>query len=485
MPDAQSSILVAFLPEWILLLGVLALFGVTLGTQRVRTARYVSLATAAALALASVATCGAEAILFDGAYRVDAFSQWLKLVFALGYLSCIVIGHNLKDIRADIRPEYFFLLATSVTGFVLLASSVDLITLVVALELSSFPLFLLIAMRREAHGQRSQMESAVKYMMFGIAASGIMLFGMGYLYGLTGTTSLPLLVERLQPLMHTPLAITGLVLTLAAFFYKLAVFPFHFWTPDVYQGASNETTAIIASLPKVAAVLLILRFAGTANPGDHSLALVFAALAVGSMFYGNLLALAQTDFKRLLGFSAVAHAGYTILGVVALEEAGFTASLYYVTGYLFMVLACFTVITRVSRDGANLPIIALAGLHKRSPLLAGTLLVGVFSLAGIPPFVGFMGKFSLLTSALQQGFLWLVLLAVLNTVIAVYYYLRVVHAAFLAEPPADADTSPIHLDPAARVLCILLIAVIIGLGTVPGLFLDTIANSLSSLFPLS
>ncbi len=485
MSDAQTNSFIAFLPEGILLLGILALFGVTLGTNRVGAARHVSVATAIALALACAATFKAEAVLFDGAYRVDAFSQWLKLVFALGYLGCVVIGNHLKDIRADIRPEYFFLLATSVMGFVLLAGSVDLITLVVALELSSFPLFLLIAMRREAKGRRSQMESAIKYMMFGIAASGIMLFGMGYLYGLTGTTSLPLLVERLQPVMHTPLAITGVILTMAAFFYKLAVFPFHFWTPDVYQGASNETTAIIASLPKVAAVLLLLRFAGAATPEAQTLAVMLAILAIGSMFFGNLLALAQTDFKRLLGFSAIAHAGYTLLGLVALEEAGFTASLYYVTGYLFMILACFTVITRVSRDGANLPISALAGLHKRSPLLAATLLAGVFSLAGMPPFVGFMGKFSLLTAALQQGFLWLVLLAVLNTVIAVYYYLRVVHAAFFTEPSGDADTSPIHLDPAARVLCLLLIAVIIGLGTVPGLFLDTIADSLSSIFPPS
>lgn len=473
----------AFLPEGVLLLGILVLFGLTLGSNRVRAARLVSMTTALAVMLAIAATAGTEAVLFDGAYRVDAFSQWLKFVFAIGYLACVLIGYNLKDIRVEIRPEYFFLLSTSVSGCILLAGSIDLIALVVSLELASFPLFLLIAMRREGHGQRAQMESAVKYMMFGVGASGLMLFGMGYLYGLTGTTSLPLLMERLQPVLHTPLAITGITLTLAAFFYKLAVFPFHFWSPDVYQGASNETTAIVASLPKLAAVLLLVRFAGMANPNAHTLAAIFASLAVGSMFYGNLLALAQTDFKRLLGFSAIAHAGYTLIGLVALEEAGFTAALYYITGYLFMALACFTVIARVSRDGANLPISGLAGLHKRSPLLAATLLVGVFSLAGIPPFVGFMGKFSLLTAALQQGFLWLVLLAVLNTVIAVYYYLRVVHAAFFTEPSGSADTSPIHLEPATRVLCLLLIVFIVGLGIAPGLFLETIAASLSSYIP--
>ena len=478
MPDNEASILFAFLPEWLLLLGAILLFVLTLSKQPLFWSKWVSFATATAVALASILTLGTEGVLFDGAYQVDLFSQWLKLVFALGYLGCVLIADQLKDIRGDIRPEYYFLLSSSVLGFVLLASSIDLITLVVALELSSFPLFILIAMRREANGQRSQMESAVKYMMFGIGASGLMLFGMGYLYGLTGTTSLPLLIENLQPVLHSPLAIAGLAMTMAAFFYKLAVFPFHFWTPDVYQGASNETTAILASLPKVAAVLVLVRFASAADPSVTAMAWILAVLAVGSMFYGNLLALVQTDFKRLLGFSAIAHAGYTLVGLVALSEQGFTAALYYATGYLFMILACFVVITRVSPDGANLPIRALAGLHKRSPLLAVTLLVAVFSLAGIPPMVGFMGKFSLLTAALEQGYLWLVLIAVVNTVIAVYYYLNVIRATFFTDADPGLAESKIILDRPTQLLCSALILVIILLGTVPGKFLDLVSASI-------
>jgi NADH-quinone oxidoreductase subunit N len=478
MPDNDVSILIAFLPEWLLLLGAMALFILTLAKLPLHISKWVSCATAMAVALASIGTLGSEGVLFDGAYQVDLFSQWLKLVFALGYLACVLIAGPLKDIRSDIRPEYYFLLSSSILGFVLLASSIDLITLVVALELSSFPLFILIAMRREANGQRSQMESAVKYMMFGIGASGLMLFGMGYLYGLTGTTSLPLLIQNLQPVIHSPLAIAGLAMTMAAFFYKLAVFPFHFWTPDVYQGASNETTAILASIPKVAAVLVLVRFASAADPGVTTMAWILAVLAIGSMLYGNLLALVQTDFKRLLGFSAIAHAGYTLVGLVALNERGMTAALYYTTGYLFMILACFVVITRVSADGANLPIRALAGLHRRSPLLAVTLLVAVFSLAGIPPMVGFLGKFSLLSAALEQGYLWLVLIAVVNTVIAVYYYLGVIRAAFFTEPDPGLADGKIALDAPIRILCCALIAVIVLLGTVPGAFLELISASL-------
>ena len=483
MPTETPSLLFAFLPEWILLLGVLGLFVLTLGVRRTRAAHTVSLITAALYLAATLATFGVEATLFDNAYRVDNFSQILKLLFGLGYLGVLWIGQDLPDIRRSIRPEYFFLLATSMVGFTLLAGSMELITIVVALELSSFPLFLLIAMRREETGHRIQMEATVKYMMFGIGASGIMLFGMAYLYGLTGTTSLPLLLERLQPLMHTPLAIAGLALTLAAFFYKLAVFPFHFWTPDVYQGAANETTTVLATLPKIAAVLLLLRFLGGVGDAAPAIAQLVAVLAILSLFYGNLLALLQDDLKRLLGFSAIAHAGFILLGLVALEESGYTAALYYTTGYLFMILACFAVITRVSKDGANLPIQGLAGLHRRSPLLAATLLVGIFSLAGIPPFVGFMGKFALLTAAFHAGFLWLVLLALLNTVIAAYYYLRVIHVAFFTDPTPDTDTTPIILNPATQLGCLLLIAIILGLGILPGPILETLAATLTNILP--
>jgi NADH-quinone oxidoreductase subunit N len=205
---------------------------------------------------------------------------------------------------------------------------------------------------------------------------------------------------------------------------------------------------------------------------------MLTVLAIASMFYGNLIALVQTDLKRLLGFSGIAHAGYAMLGFVALDAAGFAASLYYITGYLFMVLACFVVISRVSRDGSNLAIAELAGLHRRSPLLAVTLVVGVFALAGIPPFVGFMGKLSLITAALAQGHLVLVVVTMINAAIAVYYYLRIVRDAFFTEPDASVGTAAIALDLPAQALCILLVVCIVALGVFPAAIVDTIAASL-------
>jgi NADH-quinone oxidoreductase subunit N len=314
--------------------------------------------------------------------------------------------------------------------------------------------------------------------MFGVAANGIMLFGLSYLYGLTGSTHLPVMIAALQPVVHSPLAIAGLGLTFCGLYYKLAIFPFHFWTPDIYQGASNETAALIASLPKVAAVAVLVRFVSLATPDNATVGLMLTVLAMASMFYGNLIAMVQKDLKRLLGFSGIAHAGYALMGFVALDAAGYAAALYYIIGYALMILACFVVICRVSRDGTNVPIEELAGLHRRSPLLAVTLFVGLFALAGVPPFVGFMAKLSLLTAALARGHLALVIVAVVNSAIAIYYYLQIIRQAVFgeAEPAAAA---PIVLTWPTRALCFALIAGIVALGVAPGLVIDTIAHSLA------
>jgi NADH-quinone oxidoreductase subunit N len=467
----------AFLPELVLLAGALGLFMATLGESRIRQARNLALATSVAAFIACLLCLGQEATLFNGAYRVDLFSQVLKLVFVAGFALVLLLSGELDDIREDIKPEYFLFVTLSVTGLTMLVSCIDIITLVVALEVSSFPLYILVAMRREREGQKTQMESAIKYIMFGVASNGVMFFGMSYLFGLTGTTSLPDLLPRLQPVIHSPLAITGLGLTFCGLYYKLAVFPFHFWTPDVYQGASNETAGLVASLPKIGAVAVLVRLVSLASPDNHTVATILAVLAAGSMCYGNLIALIQKDFKRLLGFSGIAHAGYALLGFVALNQAGYTAALYYIVGYLLMVLACFVVICKVSRDGTNVSIDELAGLHRRAPLLAVTLVVGVFALAGIPPFVGFMGKFTLLSAALNKGYLFLVIIAVINAAIAVYYYLGVVREACFRDP---GDRPPIRLDWPTRVLCLVLIAGIVALGVAPTRVWDAFSNGIVS-----
>lgn len=465
----------AFLPELILAGGALALFILALGNGRERQAWWAATLTALAMIAACAVTLGQQAVLFEGAYRVDAFSQWLKLILGVGYLLVALLSADLPDIRPDVKSEYFLFLTLSVAGLTLLVSSLDVITLVVALELSSFPLYVLVAMRREREGQRVQMESAIKYIVFGITATGLMLFGLSYLFGLTSTTSLPVMMERLRPVITTPAAVVGLGLTFAGLFYKLAVFPFHFWTPDVYQGASNETTSLVASLPKLGAAAVLVRLVSLATPEHRPIALLLTCLAVASMFYGNLVALWQKDLKRLLAFSGIAHAGYALIGFVALDTAGFTAALYYVVAYLFMALACFIVVCRVSTDGTNVAVADLAGLHRRSPLLTVTLLVGVFGLAGVPPLAGFMGKLALLKAALARGHLALVLLAVVNSALAIYYYLVIVREACFREPAVQGR---IRLTSPTRLGCLLLVAGVLVLSVAPSGLLDRLSSAI-------
>jgi len=469
----------AFLPELVLLAGALGLFVVTLGESQGKRARAGALFVALVALAASIVSLGQSAVLFSGAYRVDAFSQWLKVVFSGGYVLILLLSTSLPDIRNGIKAEYYLFLNLSVFGLTMLVSSVEVLSLVIALELSSFPLYLMVAMRREREGQHVQMESAIKYVMFGVAANGIMFFGFSYLFGLTGTTHLPELFTRLAPIADQPLAIVGLSMAFGGFFYKLAIFPFHFWTPDVYQGASNETAGYIASLPKVGAVAVLVRLVSLATPENTTIATLLSVLAILSMCYGNLIALVQTDFKRLLGFSGIAHAGYAVVGFTALGTAGFTASLYYIVGYLLMVTACFVVICRVSKDGTNVAIEDLAGLHRRSPLLAVTLIVAVFGLAGIPPFAGFIGKFGLLTAALDKGHLALVIITVVNTAVAIYYYLQVVRKGVFGEQPGEAGV--IALDWPTRALCVLLVVGIVWLGVAPGPIMNAISSSLAGI----
>ena len=464
-----------FLPELILAAGALGLFVVSLGEGRGRLAKRVAAVTALASVICCAICLDQEGLVFDGAYQVDAFSQWLKLAFAVGFSLVVLLSGELPDIRPDVKPEYFMFITLSVLGLQTLVSSIDLVPLVVSIELASFPLYFLVAMRTEGEHHRIQMESAIKYVVFGITSTGVMLFGMSYLFGLTGTTSIPIMTARLSGMANSPMVIVGLALTFSGLLYKLAVFPFHFWTPDVYQGASNETTGLIASLPKVGAVAVLVRLMPMATPDNKSIALLLTCLAVASMCYGNLIALWQKDLKRLLAFSGIAHAGYALIGLVALDQEGYTAALYYIVAYLFMILACFAVICQLSRNGANISVEDLAGLHRRSPLLAATLLVGVFALAGIPPFAGFMGKFTLLKAALTKGHLALVVIAVINTAIAIYYYLNLVREAWLSEP---RDLSPIALRWPARTLCVSLIAGIVALGVFPGRLLDSVYASL-------
>jgi NADH-quinone oxidoreductase subunit N len=256
--------------------------------------------------------------------------------------------------------------------------------------------------------------------------------------------------------LDTPAVVIGLLLTLCGFFFKLAVFPFHFWAPDVYQGAANQATAYIATASKVAAVAILTRMVAVSGDGSIYLIHVLVTLAIVSMTVGNLAAIVQKDFKRLLAYSTVAHAGYVLIGILSMNAAGYMSAIFYVTALLFMKFTVFLVIVKVADESRNLEISHLAGLHKRSPLLAMALMVAIFSLAGIPPTIGFTGKFLVFIAALEKGYFALVLIAMINVVISLYYYLLILKAAYLLEPgevqPAVELSTPIKFLTGALVL---------------------------------
>ncbi len=463
--------LMLFAPEILLLLGSLLIFLFTLNSDA-KSARNTAISVGIAAILLSLASLNQNGVLFYKAYQIDLFSQLFKVLIAIATTCVLIFGRDLKDIAERMKPEYYLFLLLSSLGLMMLVSCVELITLFVALELSSFSLYLMVPMRDDRQGLREQMEAGVKYIMFAVMATGIMLFGMSYLFGLTGSTYLADIAPRLSSLITEPAAIVGIAMVLSGFLFKLAVFPFHFWVPDVYQGAANETTSFIASVPKLGAVAILIRITMLAAPQGEAVVKMLVILAVCSMFYGNLAALVQKDVKRLLGFSGIAHAGFVLLGLLTLRQEGYATSIFYIVGYVLMNMACFLVICKVSKSGENLEIADLSGLYKRSPLMAFTLATGMMALAGIPPFVGFMGKFMLMAGALQADHLTLVILAALNTAIAIYYYLSIVKVTYCDAPAANGT---LEVDLPTKAVSLLLILAIIIMGVIPSQMLD-IAN---------
>jgi NADH-quinone oxidoreductase subunit N len=410
----------------------------------------------------SLASMKAEGYLFFGAYRVDLFSQIFKVILSAGFCFVVFMFSNEDEVGEGYLPEYVMFLSFSTLGLMMMTSSVELISIVISLEISSFSLYAIVPLRRSQ--TKVQLEAALKYLFFGAVSTGIMLYGMGYLYGMAHSTFLSDIIRVFPSFMNRPAGILALILTMTGFFFKLSLLPLHFWAPDVYEGASNTTTTFIATVPKIAAVALIMRIAMLGPSVPPSLVNILMVLAALSMTAGNLVGLVQKDVKRLLAYSGISHAGYVMLGIIALKNGGGASAMYYIAIYLFMNLACFYVLILLAKNGENVTVDNLAGLSKRAPLLALTLAVSAFSLAGIPPTGGFTGKFFLLVSAFKGGYLTIVIIAAVNTVISIFYYLNLVRISYSKE----TDSVPaLRLAFHEKALCYALIVIILYMGLLP------------------
>jgi proton-translocating NADH-quinone oxidoreductase chain N len=428
------------LPEIFQLVIVLALFlhSVTKSPTSGRNfSPLLPLAACAGLAAAGY-SLGAGGLLFWGSYKIDGLSQFFKFAVALGFAVAVLNAASQPTLEPEKRADYFLLLALSALGLMCLASAVELVTIFLALELSSYSLYALIPLR--GRDPRAA-EAGIKYILFGAAATALSLFGLAYILAGQHSSYLADLTARPWSWAEAPVGIIGLTLFMAGFFYKLALFPFHFWAPDVYDGASNETAAYAATVPKLGAVVILIRLAAMLKPGLQ-VTTILAILGAASMTFGNLAALTQQDIKRMLGYSSVAHAGYVMVGLVAASASGLAAAGFYSLIYVLMNLTCFWVICRLSTDGRNLQLSDLNGLYRRAPFLAFVLAVAALALVGLPPTAGFMGKLFLLSAAWNRGYNWLVVVAALNTAISIYYYLNLIRHAYTVEADADAAAPP-------------------------------------------
>jgi len=423
-------------------------------------------ATALFLATLGIAVClgslWSHGYLFIQAYRTDLFSQIFKVLLAVGlFLIIFVCGGNINIRERNIR-DFYLLLFTCTLAMMLLVSSDHLLAIYLSLELSSYSLYILVALRKEGD---FGLESGIKYFLIGTFASAVMVFGMALLYSATGLTYLTEIAKVLPSIIGRPEIVIALILILGGFFFKLAVFPFHFWAADTYQGATNQVAAYIATSSKVAAIAILLRMIALVGPGSVYLGNALAILAIISMTLGNLAAIVQKDVKRLLAFSTIAHSGYILIGILAMNSAGYTSVVFYAVALLLMKFTVFFVVIKVAYDSKDLQIDQLAGLHRQSPILALALMVSLFSLAGIPPTIGFTGKFLVFIAAMEKGYFTLVLIAMINVVISLYYYLIVIKAAYLLEPKGELPI--LHVTLPTKLLAGALIIVIVAAGFYP------------------
>jgi len=468
---------VLFVPELCYTLMALVFFGASLSRKTDPRRLHVwALALSGAAVLITVLFARQEGMLFFDAYRVDRFSQVFKILLALGTFWVIFSCSELEGVSERQHAEFYFFMSVCTLAMMMLVSAVELLTIYVAIELSSYCLYLLVPMRQRAD---EYMETGIKYFMIGVTASAFMVFGISLIFGMVKSTYLVEVIKVLPTVINQPAAIVGLVLALSGFFFKQALFPFHIWAPDVYQGAANQVTTFIGTASKMAAAAMVIRFVAFSGGESSILVNLLMALSVLSMTFGNLVAIIQKDLKRLLAYSSIAHAGYMMIGILSMTERGYAGAVYYAIAYLVMTYACFMVIMRISEDGHNLQIEELAGLHRRSPLLAMTLMLALFGLAGIPPTVGFTGKFLVFAAAVEKGYLALVVIGMINATISLYYYLNVIKAAYLLE--ASEPYPPVSVDSWTRYLSIVLVLAMIYLGVFPDQFVALTEATVRSL----
>jgi NADH-quinone oxidoreductase subunit N len=423
---------------------------------------------------------GVEASGFNGSVVVDSFFIYFGFLFLAATAMVILISVRYLEIEHAHRGEYYALMLFATVGMMFLASGYDLITLLISLETMALSFYILVGFLRN---ERRSNEAALKYLLLGAFSSGILAYGFSILYGLSGSTNLGDIANALalRPL-NDILVLLALVTVSAGLFFKIAAVPFHMWAPDVYEGAPTSITAYVSVASKAASFTLLIRlFLVPFWPVRENWVLLLAAVAVATMTVGNFAALTQTNIKRLLAYSSIAHVGYILLGLVAMNDTGMKGIAFYLFAYAFMTIGAFTVVILLRRKGLiGDELEDMNGLIHRSPGAAVLMLVFLLSLAGIPPTAGFMGKWLIFWALIQTKHYYLAVFAALYILPAVYYYLRIVVHMFMTDvtdPTRPVITTGQWLALAAAVILVL------GAGLFPEPFIKLATYSV--IFPLA
>ena len=405
----------------------------------------VSMGVVGALVLTAALVLGqGEGTAFVGQYVSDAFSRFAKVLILLGAAVGLVLALDFNEKAGLARFEYSVLMLFATLGMLVMVSANDLMSLYIGLELLSLSLYVIAAFDRD--NPRSA-EAGLKYFVLGALASGLLLYGASLVYGFAGTTNFNRLADALSGGEAGMGVVVGLVFVLAGLAFKVSAVPFHMWTPDVYEGAPTPVTAFFATAPKVAAVALMMRvLAGPFGDLSAQWGQVIWVVAAGSMILGGFAAIGQRNIKRLMAYSSIGHVGYALMGLAVLNESGYRGVLVYMAIYVVMNLGTFAVLVAMRRQGRALEEVDdLAGLGRTDPAMAMWMAVFMFSMAGIPPLAGFFGKLYVFLAAVQAGYWTLAVIGILTSVVASYYYLRIVKVMYFDAPAGALDARPASL----------------------------------------
>jgi NADH-quinone oxidoreductase subunit N len=410
----------------------------------------------------------------------DNFSLFLQIIFLISSFLIVLISASYLKNEGIQRGEYYALILFSTLGMMLMASSFSLIVIFLGLEIMSLNLYVLAGFKRE---EVKGIESSMKYFLMGAFATGFLLYGIALIYGATGSFNLQNIFLSIYILEGTNLTLlyVGLGLLLIGFGFKIASVPFHMWVPDVYEGAPTPVTAFISAGPKAAGFAVLLRvFLFTFGGLQGDWWMVLWVLSALTMTVGNILAISQKNIKRMLAYSSIAHAGYVLVAIVSGGNQGIYSALFYLFAYTFMNIGAFAIVTLIgSKNERFVNLDDYAGLASKHPWLSFAMLLFMFSLAGIPPTAGFMAKFYVFSSAVNSGFIWLVLIGVLNSLISVYFYLRVVVLMYMHKSEVAAELKvPVGIN-LALLICSFFV---IFIGIFPQIWLNLVSQSLNYLF---